>query len=120
MSARKATFVFMGQPTGGIKAGNIVVSADFHPDQPAEFEVKLNGDVVASMNSDGNTDLTPFLRAGKNVVTVSYSPGANKNKFSSSVLTIGQQMGEKWNSLVKVGVGAPDTRSGSVTFPLYR
>ena len=120
MSAGQATFVFMGQPSGGLKPGKVVAFGDFHTYQPAEFEVKLNGDVVASMNSDGNTDLTPFLKVGKNVVTVSFKPGANKNQFSSSVLTVGQQVGGKWNSVVKVAVGAVDKHAGSVTFPIYR
>ncbi|MVN88800.1 hypothetical protein GO986_18840 [Deinococcus sp. HMF7620] len=119
-AAGSTSFVFMGNPSAAPKPGKIVVSGKFSQSQPAEFEVALNGEVVASMNTDGNTDLTPFLKAGKNVVTVKYTPGKNTNSYAVSTLTVGQQVGDKWNSLLKWGLGHADTKPGSFTFPLYR
>lgn len=64
--------------------------------------------------------MTPFLKSGKNVMTVNYTPGKNENQFSHSTLTVGQQVGEQWSSLMKLGIGLPDPKPGSVTFILYR
>lgn len=115
-----ATFVFVGDPSGSAEPGQVVLSGKFNRLQPVGFEIDLNGETVSTMDSDGNVDLTPFLNPGKNVVTVRYAPGENKSSFSQSNLTIGQQVGGTWVSLLKWGVGAWDTRGGSTTFPIYR
>lgn len=118
--SRKDTFVFMGHPSAGARPGKVSLSSTFNSNQPVAFEVVLNGETISSMESKGNVDLTPFLKSGKNTVTVRYEPGKNTNQFSKSVLTLGQQLGTKWNSLLKLGIGKPDAKPGSVTFALYR
>lgn len=118
-AAGKSTFVFMAKPDS-VKAGKVSLFGKFHPYQPTEFEILLNGESINTMNSDGNYDITPFLKSGKNDITVKYKPGKNSNLFSQSVLTVGQQMNDKWASLLKLAVGEVDTKAGSVTLPIYR
>ena len=115
----RATFVFMGKPdtVGQVTASNAV--GQFNSFQPANFEVRLDGEVVATMNSSGNADLTGLLHPGKNVLTIRYEPGANQNIYSVSTLTIGERVGQKWNSVVKWSVGKGD-KAGQVSFALYR
>ncbi|MBZ9753613.1 hypothetical protein K7W42_22580 [Deinococcus sp. HMF7604] len=118
--AGTSTFTFIGKPSGAGKLGKVSLFGKFHPSQPAQFDVALNGESVSTLSSDGNFDLTPFLKPGKNVVVVKYTASQTKNQFSQSTLTIGQQVGSKWVSLLKWGVGHWDTKAGSVTFPIYR
>lgn len=118
--AGTSTFVFMGKPSAAAKPGKVSLFGKFHPSQPAQFDIALNGESVSTLSSDGNFDLTPFLKPGKNTVVVKYTASQTKNRFSQSTLTIGQQVGSKWVSLFKWGVGHWDTKAGSVTFPIYR
>lgn len=107
-------------PFGPHQRIRVIAFGDFRPSQPADFEVILDGEAVATVNSKGNTDLTPFLKPGKNVATVTYVLGKNTNEFSFSSLTAGPQVVEKWNSVVKWGVGKADLKAGAFTFPIYR
>ncbi|UQN09341.1 hypothetical protein [Deinococcus sp. QL22] len=115
-----STFVFMAKPSTTAKPGKVSLFGKFHPSQPVQFDIALNGESVSSLDSDGNFDLTPFLKAGKNVVVVKFGASQTKNRFSQSTLTIGEQVGNKWVSLFKWGVGHWDTQAGSVIFPIYR
>lgn len=119
-SAGQSTFVFMAQPSPAARLGKVSLFGKFNTYQPVTFEVLLNGETISTMDASGNFDLTPFLKSGKNVLTVKYTPGKNQNQFSFSTLTVGQQVGDKWNSLMKLAIGKPDTKPGSVTFPIYR
>lgn len=112
------TYAFLARPTAAARPGRVVVFGKFHAYQPTQFEVSLNGELVASMNSDGNTDITPFLKRGDNTLSIRYVPGKNSNRFSQSVLTVGQQVGKQWNSVVKWAVGAAEQQPGEVTFRL--
>ncbi|MGY2894093.1 hypothetical protein [Deinococcus sp. UYEF24] len=117
--AGSVTYTFVADPSENLKAGKVSLIGKFHPFQPAEFQVSLNGESVTTINSDGNSDLTALLKPGKNLLTVKYTAGKNTNNFSQSVLTVGEQRGEKWNSVVKWAVGKGDT-TGSFSFPIYR
>lgn len=118
--AGTSTFVFLAKPSSTARPGKVSLFGKFHPSQPVQFDIALNGEGISSLDSDGNFDLTPFLKPGKNVVTVKYGASQTKNQFSQSNLTIGQQVGNKWVSLFNWGVGHWDTQAGSVTFPIYR
>ncbi|AZI42127.1 hypothetical protein EHF33_04685 [Deinococcus psychrotolerans] len=118
-TAGRTEYAFVATPDSSPKAGPVSVSAKFNSNQLAEFKVTLNGQAVTTLTANGNADLTPFLKPGKNLLTVKYKRGKNKNQFSQSVLTVGQQYGDQWNPLVKWAVGVSDPASGSFTFPIY-
>lgn len=118
--AGRTEYAFVAAPDPSPKAGPVSVSAKFNSFQPAEFKVTLNGQAITTLTANGNADLTPFLKPGKNLLTVKYKRGKNENAYSLSVLTVGQQYGDQWNPLVKWAVGVSDPVSGSFTFPIYR
>lgn len=113
------THTFVANPDVAAKVNQVNLVGDFSTFQPVEFAVKLNGETITTLDSNGNTDLTGLLRPGKNVLTVTYTVGKNTNQFGQSVLTVGEQRGTQWNSVVKWAVGKSDT-SGTFSFPIYR
>lgn len=119
-TAGRTEYAFVATPDPSPKAGPVSVSAKFNSSQPAEFKVTLNGQAITTLIASGNADLTPFLKPGKNLLTVKYKRGKNENQFSQSVLTVGQQYGDDWNTLVKWAVGVSDPANSSFTFPIYR
>lgn len=118
--AGRVNFAFIGRPSQAAKAGKISLSTNIMAAQPVQFEIALNGETISTMNSDGNMDLTPFLKKGKNVLSVKYIPGKNTNGSTRSTLTIGERKVTGWSSLFKFAVGERDKKSGTVTFPIYR
>lgn len=118
--AGRTTHTFMATPDPSQKPGQVSVSAEIDRAQPAEFKVTLNGEVITTLKGDGNTDLTPLLKPGKNLLTVNFKRGRSTSGYAQSVLTVGQQYGSQWSPLVKWSLGATDPASGSFTFPIYR
>jgi hypothetical protein len=82
---------------------------DFHPFAPGEYNVTINGTLVGSFNSDGNQDITPFLKKGPNKVEIAWKKTAEpRDRYSVSKLTIGVQRDGKWNT-----VANQELRSGT-------
>lgn len=113
-------FTFMAQPDKVSPPGKVSVFGKFSSMQPVQFTVSLNGETISTMNSNGNLDITSFLKKGKNLVNIKYVPGKNTNGFVGSTLTIGEQQGSTWNNVFNFAVNKRDKSPGTVSFPIYR
>lgn len=101
---------------GFASAEQYVITTKFNNFQPAQFLVSLNGKtLLLHRNADGNADITPWAKTGKNTLLVEVTPGKNSNQFSKSVLTLGAGAEGKWHTLYKKEVGK-NTQAGKSTF----
>lgn len=74
-----------------------------HPMAPAEFTLKINGEVVGSYDDDAQVDISDRLKKGKNTIIVNWkAAGKFTNQFAKSILTIGSQRNGKWSTVVTV------------------
>ncbi len=70
---------------------------------PAEFTLKINGEVVGSYSDDAQVDVTDRLKPGKNTFVVVWKASAPiKNQFASSSLTIGVYRNGRWSTAMNV------------------
>ncbi|TSA81440.1 hypothetical protein FNU79_15020 [Deinococcus detaillensis] len=74
-TAGRTEYAFVATPDPSPKAGPVSVSAKFKSFQPAEFKVTLNGQAITTLTANGSAELTPFLKPGKNLLTVKYKRG---------------------------------------------
>ena len=120
----KRTLTFTAQPSKAAAPGTVFVKLSYNIYRPAEFDVLLGGKKLATLTRLNNhsLNLTPLLRPGKNVLTVRVRPlPAQRDKTNgSTVLTVGEQQGPLWNSLLKYGLGRDDDQPVTFTFPIYR
>lgn len=87
-------------PTPAALTEQYTMKVDFHPFAPGEYDVSINGTPVGSFNSDGNQDITSFMKKGANKLEITWKKSAEpRNRYSVSKLTIGVQRDGKWNTV---------------------
>ncbi|MBC8140398.1 MAG: hypothetical protein H7Y38_03040 [Armatimonadetes bacterium] len=102
-----------GSVTGPRLAQTYIIKTKMISLQPGRFTLVLNGAVIGDYDSDGQQNITAFVKPGKNTGEIRYQRDPDARRFGSSVITVGY--GKKWNTIANAEISKA-SQSGTKRF----